>query len=160
MKLWILRHAKAEAYSASGRDQDRPLAAAGHRACRYLNQWLKEAELALPERILVSPATRTRETADRVLAGLDADETALAEDLWMASASNLWALIESQARQGITSLMLIGHNPGMEELVVRLGGQLPVHGLKPGTLVVMDLALPLKAGSAQTDQLVEAREST
>lgn len=160
MKLWILRHAKAEAYSDSGRDQDRPLAAAGRRASRGLNQWLKESGLALPDAILVSPATRTRETAELAFKDIGAAGLTICQELWMAGTRDLARLIEEQGRSGRDSLMLIGHNPGLEDLVIQLGGHLPVHGLKPGTLVVMNLALPLRAGSAETDQLVEARDFT
>jgi phosphohistidine phosphatase len=160
MKLWILRHAKAEAHSATGRDQDRPLAQAGQRASRALNRWLADSGPVLPEVILVSPATRTRQTATLALAGIDGPEAGLCDALWMASTRELAELIETQGAAGTDSLMLIGHNPGLEDLVMRLGGRLPVHGLKPGTLVVMEVALPLKPGSAETLQLVEARELT
>jgi phosphohistidine phosphatase len=160
MRLWILRHAKAETHSATGRDQDRPLAQAGQLACRRLNRWLAESGLAGPELILVSPAARTRQTATLALAGLDHSEARLSEALWMASTGELVELIEQHGARGTDSLMLVGHNPGLEDLVVRRGGHLPVHGLKPGTLVVLDLALPLVAGSAETVQMVEARELT
>lgn len=158
MKLWILRHAKAEAHSPTGRDQDRPLAQAGQRACRRLNRWLAESGLDWPEVILVSPAARTRQTATLALAGLDMAEARLNDTLWMASTRDLVELIEAHGAREADSLMLIGHNPGLEDLVVQLGGKLPVHGLKPGTLVVLDVALPLSTGSAETLQLVEARE--
>lgn len=158
MKLWILRHAKAEAHSDSGRDQDRPLAAAGQRACRGLNRWLKASGLVLPGTILVSPARRTQETADLTLAGLGPHKGQICQALWMAGTRDLARLIEDHGLNDADSLMLIGHNPGLEDLVGQLGGRLPVHGLKPGTLVVLTVALPLKAGSAKTDQMVEARD--
>lgn len=160
MKLWILRHAKAEAHSPTGRDQDRALAAAGQRACHGLKRWLEESDLTLPEMILVSPARRTRETADLALDGLAAGEWQSSEALWMANTRELAELIEQQGANGVQSLMLVGHNPGLEDLVAQLGGRLPAHGLKPGTLVVMNIALPLKAGGAETLQLVESRDFT
>jgi phosphohistidine phosphatase len=124
MKLWILRHAKAEAHSDTGRDRDRALAPAGERACRKLNHWLKAARLAWPELILVSPAMRTRQTADLALDGLGTGEARICEDLWLASAREMAGLIEAQGRAGIDSLMLVGHNPG-SRLVQLADHQLP-----------------------------------
>ena len=45
MKLWILRHARAEGHSPTGRDRDRALSSRGIMACGYLNQWLQNSGL-------------------------------------------------------------------------------------------------------------------
>ncbi|TVQ41117.1 MAG: hypothetical protein EA370_02660 [Wenzhouxiangella sp.] len=157
-EFWLLRHARAELHSQDGRDRSRQLHAAGRRACASLNHWLKSCGMALPEQVLVSPAVRTRETADLALAGLDLN-IQVDQRLWLASADDLLAIAASSL-QSCQRLMLIGHNPGLEDLVHHLGGRLPVTGLKPATLVVLSLALPLTAGQARTLQLLEASEST
>jgi len=73
----------------------------------------------------------------------------------MASSSDLIDQIQ-QARQS-GELWLIGHNPGLEEVIHRLGCALPVPGLKPGTLVVIDLP---ERGPAQLLDVVPPIEST
>lgn len=156
MKLWILRHARAEPNSDSGRDRDRALSPAGRACCRHLNELLASGETCLPGRILVSPATRTRETAALVLKGLKATRPELTPELWMAEASTLIDLVETRSDE---SLMLVGHNPGLETLAKHLGGRLPVTGLKPGTLVLLELDRPVAAGRARTVQVVEPNES-
>ncbi|NBD95567.1 MAG: histidine phosphatase family protein [Gammaproteobacteria bacterium] len=157
MRLWILRHARAEPNSDSGRDRDRSLSPAGQRCCNHLNQVLDSADCLPLERVLVSPARRTRETAALVLRGLDAPTPEATSRLWMAELSTLIDVIDTCAGD---SLMLVGHNPGLELLVKHLGGQLPVVGLKPGTLVVLEFDRPMSAGPARTLQVVEPNEST
>lgn len=159
MKLWILRHARAEAGSASGRDHERELAAAGRRACRNLKRWLKANDTELPGRILVSPARRTRETAEAVFDGLDGPEPELHDELWLASAPTLARLVQTSAPEDGSGLALVGHNPGLEDLLRQLGSDLPIIGLKPGTLVILEVNLPLSRGQARTVQVVEVNES-
>lgn len=159
MKLWILRHARAEAGSASGSDRDRELSAAGWRACKHLKRWLKDSDIKMPGRILVSPAQRTRQTTAAVFDGLGAAQPEIKEELWMASAPALARLTRASAPGDGSDLALVGHNPGLEDLLRQLGAELPVVGLKPGTLVILDVALPLAADQAGTIQVVEPNES-
>ncbi len=154
MKLWILRHARAEADSHSGRDRDRPLSPRGRAACQALNTWLSHSDHEFPEQVRVSPSLRTRQTAQLTLADLPV-QWIIDQSLWVASTADLLDQIE-QAR-GDEALWLIGHNPGLEELIYRLGCELPVPGLKPGTLVILDLP---GEGSAQLVEVVPPREST
>ncbi len=156
MKLWILRHARAEADSLTGRDRDRPLAAAGRTACNHLNAWIRDSGRDLPAQIRVSPARRTIETAELVLAGLKSPALTRDESLWSATTGDLLKLIE-QARGN--ELMLIGHNPGLEEVLRFLGAALPPTGLKPGTLVILEVERPPGRGPAVTDQVVAPIES-
>ncbi len=159
MKLWILRHARAEAGSASGKDRDRELAVAGWRACRNLKRWIRNHDIELPEKILVSPSRRTRQTATAVFEDLNGPAPEIQEELWLASAPVLVRLIQTLAPEGDGGLALVGHNPGLEDLVHQLGGDLPVIGLKPGTLVILEVDRPLNTGQARTVQVVEANES-
>jgi phosphohistidine phosphatase len=146
MKLWILRHARAELDSPTGRDRDRPLSAQGRSDCLALNAWLKDCPYDLPPEARVSPALRTRQTAQLALSDLTTKQVG-EPTLWMASTSDLVALIDAFRSQ--SSLWLIGHNPGLEDLIYRLGSDLPVPGLKPGTLVILDL--PDKGAATRLD---------
>ncbi len=157
MKLWILRHARAENVSRSGLDRDRALSATGRAACGHLQRWLAATPLELPGRILVSPAARTLETARLVFKSLAVADIERVEELWLAGTADLIELINSSGEND--GLMLIGHCPGLEDLIQWMGGQVPVPGLKPGTLVVLDVALPLRPRQASTIQVVPPNES-
>ncbi len=158
-QLWLLRQARAEHHSADGRDISRPLHEAGKTACRHLNRWLRQMDPSdLPEKVLVSPSLRTRETAELVLDGIDLPVHSH-ERLWLAEAGELLHIAETSL-QDLNRLMLIAHNPGLETLTRMLSGAAPAAGFQPGTLIVLGLARPLTRRPARTLQLVEAREST
>ena len=160
MKLWILRHARAETQSAGGRDFDRALSREGEIACARLKSRLEGARETAPGIVLVSPALRTRQTADHALPAWPDTRRVVHDALWEATLSDLLnAIATAMAEPTSQSLMLVGHNPGLELLVQWLGGELPVTGLKPGSLVVLDLPDGAKRDSAKTLQFWPAIES-
>ncbi|OAB54838.1 hypothetical protein AY599_07635 [Leptolyngbya valderiana BDU 20041] len=130
------------------------MSAAGRTACRNLNAWLSGCRHPLPRSARVSPALRTRQTAQLALDRLPV-RCLTDESLWMASIADLTDQIQQARPSG--ELWLIGHNPGLEELIHRLGCALPVPGLKPGTLVVIELP---ERGPAQVLDVVPPNEST
>lgn len=114
-RITIVRHAKAAPDDGALGDHARPLNARGREDALALGAWLKESH-ALPQVILCSTATRTRET----LAALKLDlPVVLTDKLYLASVGEMIALLqeEDDANQHV---MLIGHNPGMHALVVSL----------------------------------------
>ncbi|QOC21850.1 histidine phosphatase family protein [Wenzhouxiangella sp. AB-CW3] len=145
MELWILRHAKARAPLADEYDQDRPLTEQGQADAVALNRWLARQAMRPPGRILVSPAARTRQTADLVLRDLDAPAPLIEPQLWEAGDRELIGLLQADPQQD--SMMLIGHNPGLEWLTRWITGQRLTLGLQPGTLVVIDTPDPTAPGS-------------
>ena len=160
MKLWILRHAQAEGTSRTGLDIDRRLTKAGQMACHHLKEQLDTLGLKPPRAQWVSPSARTRQTAEMALAGWPDAEIVIEPALWEASLGDLLALIERhQAESGQQDLLLVGHNPGLEMLIEWLGGELPVPGLKPGTLVVVEVDTPPTPDSARTLQRFPPIES-
>jgi len=154
MQLWILRHAKARSALADEWDQDRPLSESGRDDAHRLNAWLKQCGRTLPERVLVSPAVRTRQTAEKVLDRLGLAPPMFDERLWEADDKILVEILSEQT-DGEGRLMLVGHNPGLEWLVRWLSGQRLTLGLQPGALVIVDLGLPLQAGSGRIEQVVQ-----
>lgn len=158
MQLWLLRHAHAEASASSGRDQDRRLCAAGRAACHGLQDWIRNHQGALPGTILVSPARRAIETAETAMDRLGLPAPEIEPGLWNASAGELMALVQrSEARA--QPLLLVGHNPGLEDLVVWLCGGIPVPGMKPGTLAIIDIDPPLGPGCGRTGHFFQPSES-
>jgi len=121
-RIWLVRHAKAEAGGADLPDRERDLTQRGRRQCRELASWLQPRVGQEKLLVQVSPARRTRETARLALAGLTIgpDMLRLEPRIWEASASDLLALIRSESG----ALMLIGHNPGLEQAQYALTGVL------------------------------------
>jgi phosphohistidine phosphatase len=117
-RLILMRHAKAERGSPSGRDQDRPLAARGREDAARVGKALASRGLK-PDRALVSGAVRTRQTWDIVHDSLGDVEVAIVDDLYEADAEILRASIEAEMDTA-GCLILIGHNPGIHQLAVEL----------------------------------------
>jgi phosphohistidine phosphatase SixA len=113
--LIVLRHAKAQHLAPDGTDIHRALSDRGERDAQLVGKTLRKLDL-IPELILCSPATRTRETAERVLAKLKHPvPICLEEGIYEASVGSLIDLLSRQ-KSG-DRLLLIGHNPGLEGLV-------------------------------------------
>lgn len=117
--LTILRHAKAEPFSPSGRDSDRPLAAKGYRQLERVCKLLKRAKEA-PDWIVSSPALRTRQTAEAVATQLGYSKNIhWDERIYAAAPATLLAVLQDTA-DNARHVLLVGHNPGMEGLVSAL----------------------------------------
>ncbi|NDU76284.1 histidine phosphatase family protein [Actinomadura sp. DSM 109109] len=130
--LIVLRHAKAETGLGIS-DIDRRLTGRGRRDATAAGDWLRAHGL-VPERVLCSPAARTRETLDRL--ALDA-ETDFAPAIYDNDPDGLLALV-SEAPDEAGTLLLVGHNPSVHRLVHDLTGEAP-DGFPTCTLAVIDL---------------------
>jgi phosphohistidine phosphatase len=117
--LWLLRHAKASAGGDGLADRDRPLNARGRDAAEQIGRHLGERGARF-DLVLCSSSLRTRETAEHVAKGLG---TALPiefeDELYLASERDLRGRIQ-EVDDDVSSLMLIGHNPGIAELALQL----------------------------------------
>lgn len=135
----LLRHAHAEPASAGQADIDRPLSPQGLAEAEAAGRWLAEQGL-LPDRVLCSPARRTRETLEAVLGVTGYAEQRLEEAIYEATPGALIGLLEAQ--QEVERLLLVGHNPGMERLVALLhsGRSGDYRGMPTAAVAV--LALP------------------
>jgi phosphohistidine phosphatase len=122
-RLILMRHASA---GHGDVDRERPLSAKG--AAEAVRMGGALAGLAAhgfrPERALVSPARRTRETFEAVRGALGAPplEAVEHESLYLASAGRLLARLQ-QLPEPTAQVLLIGHNPGLAELALRLIGR-------------------------------------
>jgi phosphohistidine phosphatase len=116
--LYLLRHAKSSWADEALPDRERPLAPRGRRDARRIAEHLRKIRCE-PDLVLCSSATRTRETLELVRPAL-AEPTVLFEDaLYAASPDGLLARIVLVPEE-VGSLMLIGHNPGLQELALVL----------------------------------------
>lgn len=117
-QLFLLRHAKSSWDDATLADHDRPLAGRGRKAAKVMAEHLRLEKID-PALVLCSSARRTRETLERVSPGGD---VLIEAELYGATED---ALLERLRRvpSDVGSVMLIGHNPAMECLALRLAGQ-------------------------------------
>ena len=117
-RLMLLRHAKTARDSATGKDRDRALDARGLLDAPEIGAWLVEEGYS-PERILVSTATRTRQTWDLLPESLRKAEIEHRPDLYLAELPDLMACLRETVGNP-QSLMIIGHNPGLHEMALAL----------------------------------------
>ena len=120
--LYLLRHAKSSWKDASLQDFDRPLNRRGKEAAPLVGRFIRRRKLRV-DLILSSPAARARQTAALVkeAAGLQAD-LLFDERIYEAGAAALLEVV-TQAAEAADALMLVGHNPGTEELLTFLTGE-------------------------------------
>jgi phosphohistidine phosphatase len=115
-QLLLMRHAAATGKSAGGTDRDRPLTPQGRRDADRLGRRLR-ADGASPDVVLCSPARRARETLAGLAEALDALPPADFDDaLYLADGHALLSHVQGVPADA-RCLLLIGHNPGIEELV-------------------------------------------
>ena len=119
MRLWLLRHAKAGPYSPH--DFARPLAPRGRRNAPAMGRKLEELGCA-PKRVLCSAGRRAVETLCAVLPFLPADlRIDVLHSLYTFSSATLLRHLRELPREA-GDLMVVGHNPALQETALRLAG--------------------------------------
>ncbi len=118
-RLYLLRHAKSDWGDPACPDFDRPLNQRGRKGAQCIGDFLRQQQL-VPEQILCSPACRARETLAGVLAELpQLPRVHFDKALYLASPATILGCIH-QAEATPASLMVIAHNPGMQQLARQL----------------------------------------
>ncbi len=121
-RLILLRHAKSD-WPDGVADPERPLSTRGRDAAVRMGAYMALEHL-LPDHVLVSSARRTRETWDLMAGEFNPVPVASSEPrLYEASAARLLAVVR-ETPKALHSIMLVGHNPGLEDLadMLVLGG--------------------------------------
>lgn len=117
--LTLLRHAKSGWDDPVQRDFDRPLNAKGKRAAALVGRHLKSTGTSF-DHVVASPARRVIETIAEVARGYAAPiEPAWDRRIYLASAATLLEMVH-ETDDAHDRLLLIGHNPGLEDLVLML----------------------------------------
>jgi phosphohistidine phosphatase len=114
----LLRHAKAVVADGKIRDHERPLAPRGQRDAPKIGAYLGRHRL-VPDRALVSPSKRTRETWDLVAPALPRTPASFEKRLYDASPNDVMDVIQETGK-ACPSLMVIAHNPSLHRLAVGL----------------------------------------
>ena len=118
-ELLILRHGKSD-WSAGTDDYHRPLKNRGKRGAQRIGTWLWQQNL-VPDYIISSPATRARETAYKAAKsmGLGVANVQLDKRLYLPSTDELLEVLRA-CPETAQRVMLVGHNPSLEDLLTRL----------------------------------------
>ena len=157
-RLLLLRHAKSSWDDPSLADHDRPLAPRGRRAAKRMGAHLRDeqVEIAL---VLCSSATRARQTLERVE---PPGEVRIESSLYGAGAQQLLERVRRVSDEA-ESVMLVGHNPAMEDLTVLLtdadslaGEKFPTGAL--ATLTFSGSWRQLGPGKARLESFVAPRK--
>ena len=140
-RLVIARHATAA--SAAGRpDRERPLSSYGEREAAAAGTWLA-ASSTLPDRVVCSTARRTRETWGLIAERLPGDPPVSYESaIYDNDVDELLELVRTTDPDART-LMLIGHNPAVSQLMLVLTEDHDGHdGFPAGSVAVLEMSVP------------------
>lgn len=150
MRLLLIRHGKSSWDIPGQPDQERPLAIRGHKQLKELAILLHQAHFK-PDRIVVSPAVRTQLTAAvlRQCGWGDDVVTQTRHELYENSADEINLLIRKLISD-CEFLVIIGHNPWMNELIGLYTG-VTIENLKTSGAVLLEFEhdQQLKAGTAK-----------
>ncbi len=165
--LFLLRHAKSSWSDPSLTDRDRPLAPRGRRAANRIGRYAGSHGIR-PQLVLCSSARRARETLDLLRPALGPDVAVdFGDDLYGADTDHLLRRLRALG-DDIESVLVVGHNPGVQDLAIRLAGDgepIAVERLMAkfptGALATLDLGIStwaqLKPGCGYLASLVAPR---
>ncbi|HZO22105.1 MAG TPA: histidine phosphatase family protein [Steroidobacteraceae bacterium] len=145
-RLTLMRHGNAEWKDPEVPDFDRTLSRRGSSEAEVMARRLSELGL-VPTLLLVSPARRAQQTADIVVRelGIPPRHLRSQESLYLAEAQDILGVVSATGPR-IPHLMIVGHNPGLSEVVRLLSRELPAHEL--GTGAVCSLTFDARTWSA------------
>ncbi len=116
--LYIMRHAKSDWSGPQISDFERPINKRGTRNAMRIGEWMNENN-HIPQKIISSPAVRAKETIELVteqISKFNLEDLTYEDELYLAGFTQLIEFINTY-KDKVQSLMLVGHNPGIENLV-------------------------------------------
>ena len=164
-ELLLLRHGKSD-WSVDSDDFNRPLKERGKRGAQRIGFWLRQQQL-LPDLVISSPAKRAKVSAQLCskAMGLEVDSIIEDEAIYLAEVDELLRVLGNCPPQ-TQRVMLVGHNPGLEFLLIHLASKpldIPADGKLLPTSAVARLAMPddwhaLKKGQCQLMHIQRAAD--
>lgn len=124
-RIIIMRHAKSDWSAGAGSDHERPLNPRGKREAPLVAAALR-ASGVIPERVLSSDSTRTRETWAHMADQFEGAEVTYDAKLYLAGIDATRAALAAlddvlrEAPRETTAVLVLGHNPGWEDMVTEL----------------------------------------
>lgn len=143
-ELLVLRHGKSD-WSTGVDDYHRPLKERGKRAAEQVGTWLAQQAM-LPDLVVTSPAKRALTTARMVCDAMGSGPLDISEDrrIYAAGVGELLGVLGDCSRDACR-VLLVGHNPGLEELLIWLADAdlpLPEDGKLLPTAALARLSMP------------------
>jgi len=158
--LYLFRHAKSSWDDPSLTDFDRPLNKRGEKAAPLMGKVMRARDVC-PSVVVCSPSKRTRQTAKLAFkkAGMDEAEIVFDKHLYHATTSGLLEII-AKTDDLLSSAMLIGHNPGLSELVYFLTGVEEAFPTAALVCLRLDVAhwKDVRSGCGKLEWIVRPRE--
>ena len=166
-RLMLLRHAKTEKAAPSGQDRDRRLDERGRIEAPEMGRYMARKGL-VPDVMLVSPATRARESALLVGAQFHPEpQLVQIADLYGADAADLLRIVRQETPDDAQSAIVIGHNPGLHEFAVVLTAPSDprlaalADNFPTAALAIIDFAAPewakIASGAGRLERFVSPR---
>lgn len=163
--LILLRHGKSD-WSTDVDDFDRPLKKRGKNASIQVGKWLSSNK-RVPDFVVTSPAKRAMQTAEIACEAMGTRKKDIysRKHIYLATPEELLYVLEDCPEQA-QRVMLVGHNPGLEELLYYLVNgsmTIPEDGKLMPTATLAILEMPdtwknLQSGSAKLEFLTRPRE--
>lgn len=157
--LYLLRHAKSSWKDADLADFDRPLNERGRRAAPFMGRLLRErgSEIDL---IVSSPAKRAKKTAKLFLEAAGYETDILYDQRIYEASPNTLIYVLSELDDRFSSVMLVGHNPGMEGLIRALTDR--IEPMPTAAIAIIKLGVDtwaeLAAGTGMLAAVIRPRE--
>ncbi len=157
--LLLLRHAKSSWKDTDARDFDRPLTQRGLKSAPSVGRLMRKRKLE-PNLVLSSPAERARQTIQLVLESARLKtELRYDERIYEATGSRLFEIV-AQIDDDANVAMLVGHNPGLEELLETLTGE--TRTLSTAALACVELEIEkwnkVRASAGRLEWLVKPKD--
>lgn len=166
-ELLLLRHAKSDWDAGVTEDFARPLTKRGKKDAPRVGEWLYREGL-VPDLVVSSPAERARQTTLKVCKSMDLGKKKILwdQDVYEAGLETLLAVL-ARCPGDLATILLVGHNPGLEDLLRFLAGDEvdePKDGKLLPTAAIARLEMPddwtrLEPGCAQLTGIVRPRQS-
>jgi len=117
--LGLFRHAKSDWSDARARDFDRPLNARGRKGARLMGEYVRDHDYRF-ERVIASPAVRVAETIEEATKAFGRSfPVEWDRRIYLASSATLLDLVRG-IEGDPASVLMVGHNPGLEDLIFDL----------------------------------------
>jgi phosphohistidine phosphatase len=138
-RLYLLPHAKSSWSDPSLADEERPLAPRGRKAAKKMAKELRRREIR-PKLVLSSSSQRTQETLELIASSLDDPPVEVEEGLYGAGSDALLARVRAVS-DTVGSVLVVGHNPGLQDLALRLtpGSERLIEKFPTGALAAFEL---------------------
>jgi len=137
--LFLLRHAKSNSFQTDLSDMDRELTDGGRRAAQLVGSYIDSQRL-WPDLVISSPAVRARETTELVLASASTHiDVEYDQQVYEATPQILFGII-ARVEKEREALLLVGHNPGLEELLRMLTGRAEIMSTSSLAKISLDIS--------------------